>query len=70
MELIWIWWIKLLQLQMDKSLGLSYAAVVRNSLHTENLEPQKPVHAKLQAKSWIDQIEEFENGILVSADLQ
>lgn len=55
---------------MDKSLGLSYAAVVKNSLHTENLEPQKPVHAKLTAKSWIDQIEEFENGILVSADLQ
>lgn len=45
---------------MDGSMTISYAAVVKRSLRAKNVEPQ------IATKSWIDDVEDFENGIIVS----
>lgn len=62
-------------LQMDDSIGLSYAAVVKKSVRAKNvaqistgLAKDKTTNEKPAMKSWIDQVEEFENDQLVSDD--
>lgn len=64
---------------MDKSKCLSYADVVKTSVQAKSAQSKKvqaksigqklPNYEKVTIKSWIEEIEEFENGILVSGVL-
>lgn len=61
---------------MDESKCLSYADVVKTSVQAKSSQAKKvqtksigrkfPNHEKVTIKSWIEDIEEFENDILVS----